>query len=880
MSWFSLRWFVNGKVRPSRPRARLQVEILEDRVLLNNRFVVPAGTTVDNVTNFATLQAALTTSGLASGNVIQIEPGSSPGNVSGVNLPDLPLTIQGDPAGGRINIPQFTISDATSLDISQAGQAGFTLKNLNIGLIDSGQIIFGVSGTITNCNIVGLSALSNTTAMVSLNGAPDTLTSSTITNQASVGYLVQVTGSANSKNLISANTFVANAAITANLLSETASSAVTVSDKVYGNTFLASTGTTNTASPTDEDAMLAVSDNVSGLTIQNNTFSDQDQGEEGIDLQGGTQNVVEGNQFTFNPLLSGVLAAPTQSTPSLASGGSLALNTTYYWVITAVNAKGQSIESNEESLTPTTSGTQTADLSWAQVPNATGYDVYRSTTSGTFADSLVTTISSGSTTTYDDTGTFGAPTQNTPTLGTGGNLTAGTPYYWVITATNAEGQSLASNQETLTPTAGNLTADLSWTQVTGATGYNIYRSTTSGTFASPALVTTISSGSTTTYDDTGTATTAGAPPTGSPPDRQVGIAVTPGSVGFTGTVSATISGNILSVLQGTGLLFQINTGTMSATVQGNSFQNNTIGVHIVGTGSAAGIDLGGGSSPSSLGGNNFRSFTSQGTGTTGAIVTLSGTTGIISANQNIFGLATPLTACSLGGATISNTITTLGLNNAYVEALYIDFLHRPGSFSVSGQDASYWANGLNSGTMTLAQVANGIVRSTESLTDQVDALYLKILGRQADSSGQTYFVGLLQNGGTLEEVETDMFASPEYAADTGSAGPFIQSLYNKLLGRIGSSSEVQGWVNALPSMGRAAVVAAFLNSPEFRGDAVEQLYGNPLAQIATTESALPNLLHRPVPASSGEVSGWVNSGLDLLSLQAAIASSGEFYNKG
>ena len=61
----------------ARPTARLWLEPLEDRTLLNSRFVVPMAS-ADNVTNFATLQAALTTPGLNPGDFIQIESGSAP----------------------------------------------------------------------------------------------------------------------------------------------------------------------------------------------------------------------------------------------------------------------------------------------------------------------------------------------------------------------------------------------------------------------------------------------------------------------------------------------------------------------------------------------------------------------------------------------------------------------------------------------------------------------------------------------------------------------------------------------------------------------------------------------------------------------------------
>jgi hypothetical protein len=57
------------KTSRQRPFSRLSLEALEDRLMLNNRFVVPVGVPVDNATTFATLEDALSTSGLVAGSV-------------------------------------------------------------------------------------------------------------------------------------------------------------------------------------------------------------------------------------------------------------------------------------------------------------------------------------------------------------------------------------------------------------------------------------------------------------------------------------------------------------------------------------------------------------------------------------------------------------------------------------------------------------------------------------------------------------------------------------------------------------------------------------------------------------------------------------------
>jgi len=103
----------------------------------------------------------------------------------------------------------------------------------------------------------------------------------------------------------------------------------------------------------------------------------------------------------------------------LASGGSLSVATTYYYVVTATNGSGETV-GREVSATPS-SGSQSVALSWAQQSGATGYKVYRGT-SASGENLLVQTVASGSTLTWTDTGAAGSaavpPASNTAGIGT------------------------------------------------------------------------------------------------------------------------------------------------------------------------------------------------------------------------------------------------------------------------------------------------------------------------------------------------------------------------------------------------------------------------------------------------------------------------------
>src|SRR4029077_13426290 len=73
-----------------------------------------------------------------------------------------------------------------------------------------------------------------------------------------------------------------------------------------------------------------------------------------------------------------------------------------------------------------------------------------------------------------------APSGLSASLAAGGALTVSQTYFYEVTATNAQGETGPSTEATATPTAGNRTINLSWTALSGATGYNLYRGTSSG----------------------------------------------------------------------------------------------------------------------------------------------------------------------------------------------------------------------------------------------------------------------------------------------------------------------------------------------------------------------------------------------------------------
>lgn len=96
------------------------------------------------------------------------------------------------------------------------------------------------------------------------------------------------------------------------------------------------------------------------------------------------------------------LTAPVATTPSAQVSGGTFTAGTYFYKVTAINALGESLPSNEVSQTVILNGTLT--VGWAAVTGATGYKIYRGTSTG--AENKQFSV--GAVTSFIDTGTAGA----------------------------------------------------------------------------------------------------------------------------------------------------------------------------------------------------------------------------------------------------------------------------------------------------------------------------------------------------------------------------------------------------------------------------------------------------------------------------------------
>lgn len=142
---------------------------------------------------------------------------------------------------------------------------------------------------------------------------------------------------------------------------------------------------------------------------------------------------------------SSVLAAPVQSAASTAvTGGTLPAATAFFYKVTARNAAGETLGSNEVTVTTGAGATNTNTVNWTAVPGATSYRVYR----GTAAAGESVFYSTGNVVTFADTGAAS---------------TAGT-----VPVTNTAVTAVGS-------------VALAWTSVGAATGYRAYAGTVTNT---------------------------------------------------------------------------------------------------------------------------------------------------------------------------------------------------------------------------------------------------------------------------------------------------------------------------------------------------------------------------------------------------------------
>jgi hypothetical protein len=206
-----------------------------------------------------------------------------------------------------------------------------------------------------------------------------------------------------------------------------------------------------------------------------------------------------------------------------------------------------------------------------------------------------------------------------------------------------------------------------------------------------------------------------------------------------------------------------------------------------------------------------------------------------------------------------------GQISRYIYRAYNDVLHR------KGEDAGveYYGNFINFGG-SRGQVALAFTTTTEYLTNTVNGMYQKYLGRPGETDGVNYWVGQLENGGTTDEQLAALFLSSDefYAQHGGTDSGFIDGLYQAVLGRGPDAAGKNSWMAAMHNGWTRTQVAYFFTGSN------EQLSQKVVGYYST-------FLNRG-PSSVDDVNYWVNAiqhGVHDENVMAAFIGSQEYFDQ-
>ncbi len=171
-------------------------------------------------------------------------------------------------------------------------------------------------------------------------------------------------------------------------------------------------------------------------------------------------------------------------------------------------------------------------------------------------------------------------------------------------------------------------------------------------------------------------------------------------------------------------------------------------------------------------------------------------------------------------------------------------------------------------SVTYPAIANAIAFSTENVERVIGQDYTNLLHRSGSPAEINGWVGRVEAGMTLNQVDALFTGSAEYVNDHYGAGPdYVAGLYQDLLGRTPNTAEVNGWLGQLDNhVSPQAVASVIANSTEHLADQVTADYVQYLGRTP----------------SGAEVSGWVNAlraGENDLNVVSDMVASSENFNR-
>lgn len=207
--------------------------------------------------------------------------------------------------------------------------------------------------------------------------------------------------------------------------------------------------------------------------------------------------------------------------------------------------------------------------------------------------------------------------------------------------------------------------------------------------------------------------------------------------------------------------------------------------------------------------------------------------------------------------------TGLTPTNLFVSAGFQEILVR----QVDQVALTFFSSSLQNGAITRLAFTETLTHSIEYFSSVITSDYNQFLGRAPDAAGLAFWEGLMQQGMSDEQLESQFIGSPEFFNHCGGTNQgWVNGMYADLLGRLPDAAGDVSWVSALNAgMPRSLAAFGFAGSAEREAIVVRDDYNRFLGR----------------EASEAETDGWVNrfrSGMSNENIIAGFVASDEFFN--
>ncbi|HEV8062503.1 MAG TPA: DUF4214 domain-containing protein, partial [Gemmataceae bacterium] len=167
----------------------------------------------------------------------------------------------------------------------------------------------------------------------------------------------------------------------------------------------------------------------------------------------------------------------------------------------------------------------------------------------------------------------------------------------------------------------------------------------------------------------------------------------------------------------------------------------------------------------------------------------------------------------------------------FVSQAYEDLLGR----AADSAGLAYWI-GLLAGGAPRSTIATELTHSAEYYGTIITPAYQQFLGRAPDAAGLAYWTGRMQQGLTDEQLQAGFIASSEFYANAGNSNKgWVNALYLDLLDRAADPSGESYWLGQLAAgVGRESIAYGFTAGSEEEKISIEGDYQHYLHRTPST----------------------------------------------